>query len=78
LLFRGLTVRGAHDSLETSDWNEAVILDTFFRLHGSGRFPLAGLGTNRFAPEQCAAAYAFARERRNDSMGIFFDWNHLS
>jgi threonine dehydrogenase-like Zn-dependent dehydrogenase len=77
LIFRGLTIRGAHDSDETSDWNAALIHDIFFRLHRSGRFPLAGLGTNRFAPEQCAAAYAFAREHRSDTMGIFFDWNHM-
>ncbi len=58
VIFRGLTIRGAHDSLETSDWNAAIIHDTFFRLHGSGRFPLAGLGTHRFAAEPCAAACA--------------------
>lgn len=74
VIFRGLTIRGAHDSLETSDWNAALIRDTFFRLHGDGRFPLAGLGTHHFPPEQCSAAYTFAREHRNDSMGIFFDW----
>ncbi len=74
LLFRGLTIRGAHDSHETGDWNAALIHDTFFRLHGSGRFPLAGLNTHCFVPEQGAAAYAFARERRGDTMGIFFEW----
>lgn len=74
VIFRGLTVRGAHDSLETSDWNAALIHDTFFRLHGSGRFPLAGLATHRFRPERCAEAYAFAGERRSDTLGIFFEW----
>ena len=75
LVFRGLTIRGAHDSLETGDWNSALIHDIFFRLHGSGRFPLCGLVTHRFAPEECRAAYAFARERRNDTLGILFDWD---
>jgi 2-desacetyl-2-hydroxyethyl bacteriochlorophyllide A dehydrogenase len=74
VIFRGLTICGAHDSLETSDWNAAIINDAFFRLHASGRFRLAGLGTNRFVPDECAAAYAFARERRGDTMGIYFDW----
>lgn len=78
LLFRGLTIRGAHDSHETSEWNAALIHDIFFRLHGSGRFQLAGLGTHRFAPEQCATAYTFAREHRGDTMGIFFDWAHIA
>ena len=74
LLFRGLTLRGAHDSLETADWNSAIIHDEFFRLHTSGRFPLEGLATHCFSPEQCAQAYALARDRRSDTMGIFFEW----
>jgi threonine dehydrogenase-like Zn-dependent dehydrogenase len=74
VLFRGLTIRGAHDSHETRDWNAAIIHETFFRLHASGRFPLAGMGTHRFAADECAHAYAFAREHRSDAMGIFFEW----
>ena len=71
---RGLHVVGAHDAHNTPEWNNATASRLFFRLAGSGQFPLGGLTSHVFAPEDCAAAYALANRDRTATMGILFDW----
>jgi 2-desacetyl-2-hydroxyethyl bacteriochlorophyllide A dehydrogenase len=75
VITRGLTIVGAHDGLNTETWNNATIAQLFFTLAASGRFPLAGLNTHRFAPEQCEEAYGVANRERAKTMGIVFDWS---
>jgi 2-desacetyl-2-hydroxyethyl bacteriochlorophyllide A dehydrogenase len=75
VITRGLSVVGAHDCHNDAEWNNATITRLFFRLVGSGRFPLHGLVTDVFKPADCVAAYAAANARRGTTMGIVFDWN---
>jgi len=72
---RGLTIVGAHDGHVTAEWTEAIIIQLFFDLAASGRFPLAGLNSHVFKPENGAEAYATANRDRNSTMGIIFDWS---
>jgi len=74
LVVRGLTLVGAHDGNEDGEWNTPRILGLFYRLVQDGRFPLDGLITHEFRPDQCADAYALAASRRSETMGILFDW----
>ncbi len=74
VITRGLTIVGAHDAHNTAEWNNATITRLFFALVGSGRFPLEGLTSHVFRPEQCAEAYATANRDRASTMGILFDW----
>jgi 2-desacetyl-2-hydroxyethyl bacteriochlorophyllide A dehydrogenase len=74
VITRGLTIVGVHDLHNTPEWNNATITQLFFDLVASGRFPLAGLNTHFFGPEQCAEAYAAANRDRASTMGIVFDW----
>ena len=71
---RGLSIVGAHDLLNTPEWNNATITQLFFDLVAGGRFPLAGMNTHFFEPAQCAEAYATANRDRARTMGIVFDW----
>lgn len=75
LLTRGLTVVGAHDNHTTAEWNLHAITRLFFGLAAQGRFPLDGLNSHIFRPEQSADAYAMANSERAKTMGILFDWN---
>jgi 2-desacetyl-2-hydroxyethyl bacteriochlorophyllide A dehydrogenase len=72
---RGLTLVGAHDSRDSKEWNNAIAADRFLACVSRGRFPLAGLNTHHFPPEQCKAAYTLATEDRVNPMGLLFDWN---
>ena len=74
VITRGLTIVGAHDAHNTAEWTDATITRLFFSLVSSKRFPLEGLTSHVFAPEQCAEAYAVANRDRAGTMGILFDW----
>ena len=74
LISKGLTIVGAHDGHEEPGWDGARYYRLFFAMVAAGRFPLGGLATHAFTPEQCREAYAAADERRGETMGIFFDW----
>ena len=71
---RGITIVGAHDAHNTPEWNEATITRLFFSLARTGRFPLAGLTSHVFRPEECKEAYLVANRDRASTMGILFDW----
>ena len=74
LIGKGLQVSGAHDGHETPEWNINTVGRLFFHLLQRGRFPMDGLTTHTFKPEQCQEAYKTANERRSETMGIAFDW----
>lgn len=74
LMMRGLTVVGAHDGHEDPQWNSPIILRYFFNLVASGRFPLEGLITHEFAAKDGVTAYELANTRRQETMGILFNW----
>lgn len=71
---RGLTIVGAHDTHNTPEWNDSTITRLFNDLAVTGRFPLEGLTSHVFKPDQCAEAYATANRERASTMGILFDW----
>ena len=73
LITRGLSVVGAHGNHVRGE-REHQVRRLFFRLVSNGRFPMAGLVTHRFAPEQCAEAYALVEHDRANSLGVLFDW----
>lgn len=73
VLIRGVRIFGAHDTHEDS-WSEQHAIRTFFRLVADGRFNLDGLLTHTFAPDDVADAFELVAERRNETMGVLFDW----
>lgn len=70
-----LHIVGVHDTDNTAEWNNATMSHLFFQLAASGRFPLEGLTSHIFAPDQCAEAYETANRDRAKTMGILFDWS---
>lgn len=75
LIMKGLTLKGAHDARPIPGWDQAAITRFFFRLALDGRFPLDGLNSHVFSPDQCAEAYGVANRDRAKTMGILFRWD---
>lgn len=50
----------------------------FFELVKRGRFDMSEMNTHVFAPDSVAEAYALADARRDEAMGILFDWRERS
>ena len=70
VITRGLTIVGAHDvHLPETAGSYAP----FFDLLARGRFPLGGLTTHVFRPEEFGKAYALVTTT-GDAMGVAFDW----
>ncbi len=74
LMMKGLRVVAAHDCHETAEWDTPRIGRLFFTLVADGRICLDGLNTHTFRPEECVKAYDLASTRRQETMGIVFDW----
>jgi threonine dehydrogenase-like Zn-dependent dehydrogenase len=72
---RGLHIVGAHDMHEDARWNGGSVTRLFFDLVRRGRFPLDGLSTHAFAPSQAPEAYDLLTTKRNETMGVRFDWS---
>lgn len=71
---RGLQIVGAHGSHTEGQWTRSAIESLFFGLLLRGGFGVAGLITHVFPPDQYKAAYDLVTTRRQESMGILFDW----
>ena len=74
VMTRGLTIVATHDHHDRGGWTQRRIDALFFQHARSGTFPLAGLITHEFRPEDCGQAYALATEQRDRAVGILFDW----
>jgi 2-desacetyl-2-hydroxyethyl bacteriochlorophyllide A dehydrogenase len=80
VITKGIVIVGAHDNLSRLHprWSgDRRIHELFFHLVGSGRFDLEGLNTHTFTPQDCAAAYRLADERRGETVGVLFRWTAL-
>jgi 2-desacetyl-2-hydroxyethyl bacteriochlorophyllide A dehydrogenase len=71
---RGIKIHGAHISHETPEWTEQTVVDFFFDLCRRGRFNVDELITHRFPSHQCKEAFALTTDRRDETMGVVFDW----
>ena len=73
---RGVRIAGAHMNHEdpSADWTQRSIHAHFHDLWRRGKFPLEGLVTHRFRPEECGEAYRLLAARDPLSMGIVFEW----
>ncbi len=77
---RGVRVVGAHMNHEDAlgvrgeVWTERTIVDAFFRLWRAGRFPVEGLVTDRYPPEDAPEVYRRLAAREPATMGFLFEW----
>lgn len=72
---RGISIHGAHIMHEEGPWTEKRCYELFFNLLHDGRFNVDGLILHRFKPEQAREAYALTTERRDETMGVIFEWD---
>ena len=75
VMSKGLTIQATHDSHDIDDWDQARIDRRFFQFAMDGHFDLDGLISHEFHPDECEAAYQLAEEKRNQVMGLLFDWS---
>ena len=75
MMSKGLTVQATHDSHDRDGWDQRRIDERFFQRVHANRFPLDGLITHEFSPEQCAEAYELADTQRHETLGILYDWS---
>lgn len=74
VMTRGLTIVATHDHQDRGGWTQRRIDALFFSLVQRGSFGLDGLITHEFSPRDCEAAYALASDRRDEAIGILYDW----
>lgn len=74
VMTKGLTIQATHDSHDRDGWTQRKVDALFFQRVHEGSFRLDELITHEFIPEQCVEAYSQADERRNETMGVLFDW----
>jgi 2-desacetyl-2-hydroxyethyl bacteriochlorophyllide A dehydrogenase len=78
VMSKGLTIQAVHDSHDRDGWTQRRIDEKFFECVSDGRFDLSDLITHEFSPADCADAYALADERREQVMGILYDWSKIN
>lgn len=71
---KGLTIVATHDHHDRGGWTERKIDALFFKLVRDGSFRLDDLVTHTFSPTECEHAYALVSDRREDAVGVLFDW----
>ena len=74
VMTKGLTIQATHDSHDRDGWTQRRIDRLFFDRVKQGKFDLSGLISHEFSPRDCVRAYALADERRDETMGILYDW----
>jgi 2-desacetyl-2-hydroxyethyl bacteriochlorophyllide A dehydrogenase len=77
MMTKGLTVIATHDHQDRDGWTQRKIDALFFSLMTNGTFALDGLITHEFSPMECDEAYALASDRRDEAVGVLFDWSQL-
>jgi 2-desacetyl-2-hydroxyethyl bacteriochlorophyllide A dehydrogenase len=74
MMTKGLTVVATHDHHDRGGWTQRRIDALFFDQVRAGAFRLDGLITHEYAPEACIDAYLLASDRREEAIGVLFDW----
>lgn len=74
VLLKDLTIVGAFGAQTREGWPNARVRQFFLDLLGGGCFPVDGLISHRFHPEECGAAYELLANTRQSTMGAAFVW----
>ena len=74
LMTKGLTLQATHDSHDRDGWSQRKVDALFFEKVATKRFPLEGLISHEFSPDDCTKAYELAERQRQATMGILFNW----
>ena len=76
VMTKGLTIVATHDHHDRGGWTQRRIDALFFRLVQNGSFALDGLITHEFPPQAFEDAYSLVSDRRDEAIGVLFDWTH--
>ena len=71
---KGISVIATHEKLDRDGWTQASVDALYFELAQAGSIDARGLITHTFAPSQYNEAYDIACGRREEAVGVLFDW----
>lgn len=77
---KNLQILGAHDtnppeeSNDFSRWSKAEMIELFFKFVQRGQMQVDDLISHRYPPEDAREAYTMLQTRRDEAMGVIFDW----
>jgi len=77
---RGLTIVGAHDGhppdqpTDLVRWSNQQMYDLFLKYVARKQIRVGDLITHHFKPANCQDAYNVLKEKRDQAMGVMFDW----
>ncbi len=80
---RGLFIIGTHDSeppavsTDHVAWGRDRMVELFFTYLQYGAMHVSDLVTHRYSPLDAPAAYRMLTEKRDNAMGVIFDWTQL-
>ncbi len=75
VMTKGLSIQATHDSHDRDGWTQRKVDAHFFQQVEQGKFNLEQLISHEFTPDQCVDAYAQVDQRREETMGVLFDWS---
>ncbi len=73
VILKGLTITAGHD-MHILHADAGPVYELFFQQVLAGRINLKGMISHRFRPEECSQAYETLVARRNETMGLLFEW----
>lgn len=80
---KGITIKGAHDGNAPAEvtthtyWTQENMVRLFFNYLRREKMKVSDLITHRFSPSEARAAYDLLIEKREDAMGVVFDWEDM-
>ncbi len=80
---KNLQILGAHDTNPPADssdfdrWSKDEMIALFFKFVQRGQMQVDDLISHRYPPEDAVEAYNMLQTRRDEAMGVLFDWNSV-
>jgi len=77
---RGINIVGAHDGhppdqpTDLARWSNHQMYELFLKYVARKQIRVGDLITHHFKPAQCQDAYMLLKEKRDQAMGVIFDW----
>ena len=73
---KGLILQAVHDSHDLDGWDQPSIDKKFFTHVLQGELNLSGLITHEFLPAECAEAYRLIQNRKEQALGVLYNWEN--
>jgi 2-desacetyl-2-hydroxyethyl bacteriochlorophyllide A dehydrogenase len=73
-IFAAHAGRAPNEASDLQPWSKRAMTELFYKYLAQGRMKVSDLITHRFRPQQAAEAYGLLCTRRDEAMGVIFDF----